>query len=80
MLNFYSPVRTLRESFHFRLPVLKSNIAFNNPIDRCMFIANKIVNLIDIFENVPPLVIKKNIVIVLDQFYRSKVILSVNCY
>ena len=71
LLNFYSPFRTLRECFHFRLPVLKSNIAFNNPIYRCMFITNKIINLIDIFENVPRLVFKKNIVIVLDQFYRS---------
>ena len=36
-----------------------------------MFIINKIINLIDIFENVPRLVFKKNIVIVLDPFFRS---------
>ena len=71
LLNFYSPFRTLRECFHIRLPVLKSNNAFNNFIYRCMFITNKIINLIDIFENVPRLVFKKNILIVLDQFYRT---------
>ena len=36
-----------------------------------MFIPNKILNLIDIFENVDRLVFKNNIDIVLDQFYRS---------
>ena len=35
------------------------------------YIYFKIINFIDIFENVPRLVFKKNIVIVLDKFYRS---------
>ena len=71
LLNFYFPARALRETFHFRLPKLKSNFAFNNPIFRCMSITNKIINLIDIFNNVSPDTFKKNTVIVIDQFYRK---------
>ena len=49
----------------------KSNFAFNNPIFRCMFITNKVINVIGIFNNVSPETFKKNTVIVLDQFYRK---------
>ena len=35
LLNFYFPARALRETFHFRLPKLKSNFEFNNPTFHC---------------------------------------------
>ena len=66
---YYFPARALRKTFPFRIPKLKSNFAFNNPIFRYMSVTNKIINLIDIFNNVSPETFKKNTVIVLDQFY-----------
>ena len=71
VLNFYFPARALPETFNFRLPKLKSNFAFNNPIFPCISITNKIINLIDTFSNVSPETFKKNTVIVLDQFHRK---------
>ena len=70
LLNFYFPGRVLRECFHFRLAGFKSNIAFNNPIFRCMSITNKKIDSIDIFEKVSPNTFKNIVVMVLDQYYR----------
>ena len=71
LLNFYFPIGVLRESFHFRLLAFRSNIAFNNTIFRCMSITYKINNSIVIFENVSPDTFMNNVMMFLDQYYRS---------
>ena len=47
--SFYSPQRSLRENFHFRLNLNRSNVSNNGCISRSILITNKVIKYIDVF-------------------------------
>ena len=51
-LSFYSPQRSLRENFPFRLNLNRSNVSNNGCLSRSVLIRNKVSEYIDLFVNV----------------------------